>query len=388
LHDEARALDKKERPDFVHVRDMRRNVRLAGLGDAKAIHAARDAAIEALPRPVRRKRFAPFDLAIRALSSAWYLFSSDLTSHWKYRNPQRWRHCSISGGFPYCRCRKVRKVVEVKLTNPDILSIQTKDGIVVVTLGSPRRIFIDAEMSDALLEALIMFANDDAVRVVVVTGGAPGYFARHYSVAELVKIGEQLRSSGQKPALETPYKPGSFADAMQAAEQMPKPVTAAISGSAMGGAFELALACDIRIAQIGDFQIGLPEVNLGILPGGGGTQRLPRVIGTAAALLHVLMGVTLSPAEAAQKGLVHEAVPGDALDRAMEIARRLATHTPESVRHIKRLVRSALDNSLDEGLQLERKFFMDLCGSKEAITRMSAYEDMHITDPFQQVRTR
>jgi len=129
---------------------------------------------------------------------------------------------------------------------------------------------------------------------------------------------------------------------MRLAEQMSKPVIAAISGSAMGGAFEFALACDIRVAQLGDFQIGLPEIKLGILPGGGGTQRLPRVIGTSAALMHILMGETLSPLEAAQRGLVHEAVAGKALDRAMEIARQLATYTPASVRHIKRLVRGAV----------------------------------------------
>jgi enoyl-CoA hydratase len=273
------------------------------------------------------------------------------------------------------------------MANPDVLSTQIEDGIAVVTLGSPKRIYFDPEMSDALLEVLTALANDEAVRVVVVTGGAHGYFVRHYSVAELVKRGEQLQSSGRKWAEDTPYKPGSFASAMRVAEQMPKPVIAAISGSAMGGAFEFTLACDIRVAQLGDFQIGLPEINIGILPGGGGTQRLPRVIGTAAALMHILMGVTLSPLEAAQKGLVHEAVPGNALDRAMEIARRLATHTPESVRHIKRLVRSALETSLDQGLQLERNLFMDLCGSREAIARMRAYENMRITDPSQTVKT-
>ena len=269
------------------------------------------------------------------------------------------------------------------MPHADVLSMQIKDGIAIVTLGSPKRIFFDPEMSDALLEVLATLSNDKAVRVVVVTGGAPGYFVRHYSVAELVKTGERLQGSGQKWAEDTPYKPGSFASAMRVAEQMPKPVIAAISGSAMGGAFEFALACDIRVAQLGDFQIGLPEINVGILPGGGGTQRLPRVIGTAAALMHILMGVTLSPGEAAQKGLIHEAVPGIALERAMEIARRLATHTPESMRHIKRLVRSALETPLDQGLQLERNLFMDLCGSKEAIARMRAYERMHVTDPSQ-----
>ena len=266
------------------------------------------------------------------------------------------------------------------MADPAVLSMRTEDHVAVVTLGSAKRIFFDPEMSEALLETLTALANDDAVRAIVVTGGAPGYFLRHYSVAELVKTGERLQGSGQKWVEDTPYKPGSFDRALRIAEQMPKPVIAAISGSAMGGAFEFALACDIRIAQLGEFQIGLPEINIGILPGGGGTQRLPRVIGTAAALMHILMGVTLSPTEAEQKGLVHEAVAGKALDRAMEVARRLAGYKPRSVRHSKRQVRSALDTPLEQGLQLERNLFLDLCGDAEAIARMRAYESKGLTD--------
>src|SRR5437660_10988839 len=104
-------------------------------------------------------------------------------------------------------------------------------------------------------------------------------------------------------------------------ESMPKPVIAAISGTALAGAFEFALACDLRIAEDGEYLIGLPEAELGLLPGAGGTQRLPRTIGMPAALMHILMGKALNPREAERKGLVHETVSGKALDRAMEIAR-------------------------------------------------------------------
>jgi enoyl-CoA hydratase/carnithine racemase len=269
------------------------------------------------------------------------------------------------------------------MAGSEVLSARVEDGVALITLGSPTRIFFDPEMSDALLEAMTALAGDEAVRVIVVTGGAPGYFVRHYSVAALISMGERLKGSGQQWSEDTPYTPGSFAKAMRLAEQMPKPVIAAISGTAMGGGFEFTLACDIRIAQQGDFQIGLPEVNIGILPGGGGTQRLPRVIGTPAALMHILMGVTLSPVEAAQKGFVHEAVAGKALDRAMEIASRLASHTPQSIRAIKRLIRNAVETPLDQGLQLERNLFMDLCGGDEAIARMRSYESRRITDPAQ-----
>jgi enoyl-CoA hydratase len=272
------------------------------------------------------------------------------------------------------------------MAGSEVLSTRIDDGVAIVTLGSPTRIFFDPEMSDSLLEAMTALAGNEAVRVVVVTGGAPGYFVRHYSVAALISSGERLKSFGKQWAEDAPYNPGSFAGAMRLVEEMPKPVIAAISGTAMGGGFEFTLACDIRIAQHGNFQIGLPEINIGILPGGGGTQRLPRIVGTAAALMHILMGITLSPAEAAQKGFVHEAVSGKALDRAMEIARRLASHTPQSVRHIKRLIRNAVETPLDQGLRLERNLFMDLCGSDEAIARMRAYENKRATDPAQRLQ--
>lgn len=270
------------------------------------------------------------------------------------------------------------------MPNPDVLTTRIADGVAVVTLGSEKRIFFDPEMSDALFEALGALAQDEAVRAVVVTGGAPGYFVRHYSVAALIATGERLK--GQDWPENTPYQAGSFDKAMTLVESMDKPVIAAISGSAMGGGFEFTLACDIRIAQEGDFQIGLPEINVGILPGGGGTQRLPRTIGTPNALLHILMGVTLNPVEAAARGFVQETVKGKALDRAMEIAKRIATHTPESVRYIKRLVRGATATPLEQGLALERNLFMKLCIGEPAIQRMKAYEAQRITAPSQTLR--
>jgi enoyl-CoA hydratase len=265
------------------------------------------------------------------------------------------------------------------MADPDVLSLKTEGGVAVVTLGSAKRIYFDPEMADALLETLAALATDDAVRAIVVTGGAPGYFVRHYSVAALIALGERLK--GQPWPEDAPYQAGSFDKAMALVESMGKPVIAAIGGSAMGGGFEFCLACDIRIAQDGDFQIGLPEINVGILPGGGGTQRLPRTIGTANALMHILMGVTLNPREAAAKGFVQECVSGKALDRALEIARRMATHTPESVKAIKRLVRDATATPLAEGLALERNLFMQLCIGEPALARMKAYEAQSITDP-------
>src|SRR5258707_10915734 len=201
--------------------------------------------------------------------------------------------------------------------NADVLTTKVTDVIALITWGSPKRIYFDAEMGDALTAALNEFAGDGAVRVVIVTGGAPGYFNRHFSIPALIEIAESLRASGRQWPDNATYNGGFLDKAMALCESMPKPVIAAMSGTALAGAFEFALACDLRIAEDGDYLIGLPEAELGLLPGAGGTQRLPRTIGTPAALMHILMGQPLNPREAEKKGLGHETVSGKALDRAM-----------------------------------------------------------------------
>jgi len=240
-------------------------------------------------------------------------------------------------------------------------------------------------MGDGLTEALDRFAGEAEVRVVIVTGGAPGYFNRHFSIPALIEIADSLRTSGRQWPENATYNGEFFDKAMALCESMPKPVIAAISGTALAGAFEFALSCDLRIAEDGDYLIGLPEANLGLLPGAGGTQRLPRVIGTPAALMHILMGDALSPREAERKGLVHETVSGKALDRTMEIARRLSSHTPESLAYIKRLVRNATETPLAQGLALERNLFLRLCISEPALARMRSYEEANITSPSRSI---
>src|SRR5882724_10205399 len=248
--------------------------------------------------------------------------------------------------------------------NADVLTTRVADGIAVVTQGSAKRIYFDEEMGDALTEALEGFAGDPDVRVVVVTGGAPGYFIRHFSITSLLRLAEALRASGREWPENATYNGGFFDKAMALCESMSKPVIAAISGTCLAGGFEFALSCDLRIAEDGEYLIGLPEAELGLLPGAGGTQRLPRTIGMAGALMHILMGKALSPREAERKGLVHETVSGKSLDRAMEIARRLSSHTPESVAYIKRLVRNATETPLAQVLALERNLFLKLCISE------------------------
>src|SRR5216683_1744176 len=265
--------------------------------------------------------------------------------------------------------------------NADVLTTKVTDGIALITLGSPKRIYFDAEMGDALTEALEGFAGDAYVRVVVVTGGAPGYFNRHFHIPALIEIAESLRASGRQWPENATYNGGFFDKAMALCESMPKPVIAAISGTALAGAFEFALACDLRIAEDGEYLIGFPEAEIGLCPGAGGTQRLPRTIGMPAALMHILVGKALNPREAERKGLVHETVSGKALDRAMEIARRLTPDTPESVAYSKRRVRNATETPLALGLALKRSPFLKLRIPEAGLARMRSYEEKKITAP-------
>jgi enoyl-CoA hydratase/carnithine racemase len=163
--------------------------------------------------------------------------------------------------------------------NADVLTTRIADGIAVIRLGSAKRIYFDAEMGDALTEALDRFAGDAEVRVVVVTGGAPGYFNRHFSIPALIEIADSLRASGRQWPENATYNGGFFDKAMALCESMPKPVIAAISGTALAGSSEFVLACDMRFASRENTRLGQPEVGVGVHPGGGGTERLPHLVG-------------------------------------------------------------------------------------------------------------
>src|ERR1700687_5264761 len=134
----------------------------------------------------------------------------------------------------------------------DVLTTRVTDRIAVITLGSPSRIYFDAEMGDALTAALDRYAGDSNICAVVLTGGAPGYCPHHFPSTALQQPPEPLRASGREWRDNATYNGGFFDKAMALCESMPKPVVAAISGTALAGAFEFALSCDLRIAEAGD----------------------------------------------------------------------------------------------------------------------------------------
>lgn len=240
-----------------------------------------------------------------------------------------------------------------------LVTVQQHGGAVVVTYANPPTGTMTAAGSEAMYRAVKASAEDPAVRCVVLTGGLPDIFVRHYDVGELSVLSDILHGDAPAPAPQAEPVPegGYFAALVDVIAAAPKPVIAAINGLCMGGGFEISLACDLRIAAPGVEAIGLPETRVGIFPGGGGTQRLPRVIGEARALEFILRGRTVTGAEASEMGLVHE-VADDPLARALEIAAEFAARGADGIAQAKRLTRAALDRPLAEGLADERRAFL------------------------------
>ena len=163
-------------------------------------------------------------------------------------------------------------------------------------------------------------------------------------------------------------------EAMGKFESTPKVVVAAINGHCLGGGLEMALCCDFRIAGEGSYRIGLPEVSLGLLPGTGGTQRLPRLIGRQKALDLMLRGTTMPPREAFAAGIVDEVVPAaELVHKALERANVYATGPTFAIGRIKRATVQGLGMGLDEGLKLERQLLIELFKSEDAKEGVTAF---------------
>jgi enoyl-CoA hydratase len=220
--------------------------------------------------------------------------------------------------------------------------------------------------SQEMLAAVRDAAADETCRAIVITGGLPDIFIRHYDVGELSTASDASANAPPPPPLAPGARPeGGFLALVDAIADAPKPVIAAINGLCMGGGFELSLACDLRIVGRSVTAIGLPETRVGIFPGGGGTQRLPRVIGEARAVEMILRGLTVDGPRAFEIGMAHE-VADDPLARALEIAAEFAGRGAEGVAAAKRLTHAALDRPLAEGLADERASFAQVLRTASA----------------------
>lgn len=250
----------------------------------------------------------------------------------------------------------------------DKVDLQVEGEIAIVRFSNPPDGYMDDDTSAGLLMALDRIESDDAIRVAVLTGADEGVFIRHFDVRILEERGRALAARGLSFTEDRPVPPSPLHDALRRMERCPKPLIAALNGVTMGGGFEVALGCDIRLAEAGDYQIGLPEANIGLLPGAGGTQRLPRLIGEARALEFLLTGRTVTPERAEHYGLVSACVEAPVLDHALEMARDLCAKPAIALVHIKRLTRLGANNDM---LAAERTLFCDLMVSDEGIELMA-----------------
>lgn len=224
------------------------------------------------------------------------------------------------------------------------------DGKVAVATfrRPPRNLMSMAAMTE--LEALLGgVAEDDGVQVLVLTGGVPGFFVAHADVEDLARLGAGQPVEGD---------PRSWGRAFALLEAMPQPVVAAVDGQAWGGGSELCWACTTRVASTAA-TFGQPEVLVGIIPGAGGTQRLPRLIGAGRAAELVLSGRVVDAGEALRLGMVEAVLPeAGFLDAAVAWAARFATPPRPAVVAAKRAIVDGLRLPLDEGLRREAELFL------------------------------
>ena len=238
------------------------------------------------------------------------------------------------------------------MTEESVVMYEARGRVAIVTINRPeKRNALDGQVRCAFLGAMDRARRDENVRSVIVTGAGDKAFVAGADIAEF----EGRSPVDQWRVMKSP----SIFDAV---ERLPKPVIAAVNGYCLGGGMELALACDVRIAS-SSAKFGQPEVNLGIIPGGGGTQRLPRIVGLGAALRLILSGEIIAADEALRLRLVEEvAEPAKLLDRATELAELMASKSPVALAAAKEATRAALSLPLDDGLKLETALFQ-LCFS-------------------------
>jgi enoyl-CoA hydratase len=247
-----------------------------------------------------------------------------------------------------------------------------RDGpVAVLTFNNPPDGYMDNATVPEIAAVVSEVEKDDAIRAVVFTGAQEGVFIRHYSIVDLAERARDMQAKGLEIDLDHTIPERDLHTTYRRIEESAKPYVAAINGTAMGGGFELALRCDIRVVQDGPYWLGLPEVNLGILPGAGGTQKLARLVGETRALEMMLLGRTVSPQEAAAIGIVSECCKGPVLERGLAYARELAGKSSRAIAHIKWLARNAHRMDPLRGLAEERTRFADLMTTEEALRLMT-----------------
>ncbi len=244
------------------------------------------------------------------------------------------------------------------------IRIERADGRATVIVARPEKLnALNAETIDQLRHAFDELARDPQVRGIIVTGEGEKAFVAGADIGELARMGPidgiDLSRRGQ--------------DAFRLLERMGKPVVAAVNGYALGGGMELALACHLRIAA-DNARFGLPEVKLGVIPGYGGTVRLPRIVGRGMALEMILTGEMITAQRAHEVGLVNRVVPqAEVQATAEQVLDTILKNGPVALRMALEAVDRSLETGIDEGLDMEAHLFGLLASTEDMKEGMAAF---------------
>ena len=240
-----------------------------------------------------------------------------------------------------------------------VVKLERHGAVAVLTIAHPPANAISRAVVEGLADGLSRAEADEGCRALIITGDGPKFFAAGADIKEFLSgdVGE---------VVDTQHLTVRF-------EASRLPVIAAINGFAFGGGCELAIACDIRLAA-SNARLGQPEINLGIIPGWGGTQRLPRLLGKAAAMPLLLTGEAIDAEEALRIGLVSRVVsPEELMPTAMALAELLASKAPLALAATKRAVYAGLDRPMAEGLKAEAQEFRGIFESADAREGIGAF---------------
>lgn len=250
----------------------------------------------------------------------------------------------------------------------ELILVHREEPLAIVQLNRPKQLnALNGTVMNELTSALEELDGDPAIRCMIVTGDARAFGA-----------GADIKDMVDATPVEMLER--NWIAHWDRLKKLAKPVIAAVSGLALGGGCELAMACDLIVAAE-SAEFGQPEINLGVIPGAGGTQRLTRALGKSKAMELVLTGRRLSAREAEARGLVARVVPNEVyLDEAKKLGLEIAGKAPVAVQLAKEAVNKAFESSLSDGLDYERKLFYFLFSTEDAREGLKAFVDKRKAD--------
>ena len=253
------------------------------------------------------------------------------------------------------------------MTDFEFLRVDIDGGVAEVTFDKPPANTLDYALYDELSRLLDQLESDAVVRAVVFRSANEKIFISGADINDMVDYDRRRGASARK--VDTVHT------TFLRLQRFAKPTIAAITGHAVGGGCEFSLSVDFRVMTDGRPRIGQPEVNLGILPGGGGSQRLARLVGRQAATEMLMLGSLLSATEAKEIGLVGRvgADDADTLAQARQLAAELATKAPVAIKMIKRALNDGVDGDLTAGLAVEREAVIEALGTADAAEGVAAF---------------